>query len=280
MARHMTERQIQRPEGPPPKSRWPVDAIAQALAAETELVQDIFHGTGVRYHVGLSETIVDTWERDSYIRVRGQRDEIASSDMEPLIIDELGVQFHGTRDHRKWVIVNRDGQTFLHIPPSSPAERYQYPEAQSAASPPEPLLPAQAATSEALSEVPDANEAPVPEGPFQAFPAPPAEEQRERANKVEVMGNIAWEPKYREFQSGNVRLSFDVAVHPEPDKTVYYHVKAFGDRARRYKDQFHRGQTVHVVGGRAYETVKVKGKDQERMFIILWGMNVPGAGKP
>ena len=40
-----------------------------------------------------------------------------------------------------------------------------------------------------------------------------------------------------------------------------------------------KGRSVHLVGGKAYETVQVKGQDERREFLILWGLK-PLGGRP
>ena len=95
------------------------------------------------------------------------------------------------------------------------------------------------------------------------------------------MGNVAWEPKLREFRSGNARLQFSMAQHLEDGTTRYHLVKAFKERARRYHGQIHRGDAVHLVGGRAHEKYKDKdGNEKEREFIILWGLKPMGGSRP
>lgn len=113
-----------------------------------------------------------------------------------------------------------------------------------------------------------------------AVSEPPAETEREKNNKVDYTGNIAWEPKFREFQSGNTRLPFSIAIHMEDGSTEYKTVKAFGERAKRYNGQIHKGQAVRIVGGRAYETVTDKdGAEKKREFVILWGLKHQGEGR-
>ena len=107
-----------------------------------------------------------------------------------------------------------------------------------------------------------------------------AAEQREKSNRVELSGNIAYEPTFRQFKSGNQRLQFSLAIHMEDGSTQYKVVKAFRDRAAKYNGQIHKGDYVRIVGGRAYETTTKDGKETKRDFVILWGLKPTGQGRP
>jgi hypothetical protein len=283
----MTEREHPLPSEPAPRrsqpDRWDIAGMANALYAETELTQRLGRPPGRRFNIALGRVRLDAWEDEQYIELQTEHSQLALGGVSPHVIPEGGVVFQ-TPDHetnpnvpRLWLWA--DG-SFAFFSPSRMTEtdvfvaevRAREQERQQAATETGVLASESRPITTPSEEAPPDAPAPAPDI-AQAPSGAAAAEQREQNNRVELMGNVSWQPKFREFQSGNARLQFGIAQHLEDGSTRYHTVKAFGDRARRYNGQIQKGDAVRVVGGRATERYKDKGgNEREREFVLLWGL--------
>jgi len=255
------------PDRDPARPRWDIQGMAEALRAETELVHDVYHGQGVLFHIGLSRSKLAAWQEHGYIEATTEVMQVRMADVAPPGLDDSSVIFYSTTRPGQAVWIDHQGSITAYSAGLSPAPEHLYPE-RPAAVPVHQPLPESTPGSVEPAPLPSASE-----------PAAPSAEQREKNNRIELLGNVSWEPKFREFQSGNARLQFGVAQHLEDGSTRHHTVKAFGERARRYNSQIHKGDAIHLVGGRATEKSKDKdGNEREREFVILWGLK-PLAGR-
>lgn len=242
-----------------PRSQWPVEQIAGSLMAETELVEDYYFGTGILYHVGLSNVKLITFESHGVIKVQTGKDELSSADMEPVVIDEYGVRFYGREDGHRFVMLDKDGQVFTYTPPSSaPAPKYQYPSAEKVQ-----------AVRQSLTETPVRSSEPVPQVEAVAgsrSPASDAKSESVRRNKekkprTKIQGRVGTTPRFRKSKNAQKSIAeFDIAVHPDEKTTIWTTIVLFDKNADRLKEQLQRGQAPFKVK----DLVEVEGYHSER----------------
>lgn len=242
--------------------------MAEALRAETEVVEDLYHGQGVLFHIGLSRSKLAAWQEHSYIEATTEVMQVRMTHVAPPGIDESGVIFYSTTQRGQAVWIDHGGSIIAYSPGNSPAPEHLYPE-RPGVLPSHPPVPEPAPSSDELAPIASSSQ-----------PATEPSEQRERSNRVEIIGRVGWEPKFREFQSGNARLQFSISQQMDDGSTRWHSVKAFRERAQRYKDVIHKGDAIHLIGGRATEQYRDKnGNEREREFVILWGLKPLGGNR-
>ncbi len=266
----MTERNIrQQPEQSPQQEPWDIQGMAEALAAETELVNDPYHGQGVLFRIGLSRSKLAAWQQDGYVEAQSEAMHIRMARVERPGLDPDAVVLY-SNEPRQVLWINRSGNMTAHAVGLSPAPEHLYPAPDSLAARAHQPPPEQGSPG---SSEPASQETSRAAGAAAGELRPEGAEQREQSNRVEIIGRVGWEPKFREFQSGNARLQFSISQAMDDGSTKWHSVKAFKERARKYKDAIHKGDAVHLVGGKATEKYKdKKGQEHEREFIILWGL--------
>jgi hypothetical protein len=258
----MTERDLHHQDQAPPQEPWDIQGMAEALRAETEIVDDLYHGQGVLFRIGLSRSKLAAWEQHNYIEATTEVIQVRMADVGRPGIDDSGVIFYSRERPGQAVWIDHLGTITAHSAGLSPAPEHLYPEPTGSLPTHQPVLDA----------APNAPVTAKQAGQQDAADSTPVE-QREQSNRVEIIGRVGWEPKYREFQSGNARLQFSISQQLEDGSTRWHTVKAFKERARKYRDTVHKGDAVHLVGGRATEKYNDKsGQEREREFVILWGL--------
>ncbi len=98
------------------------------------------------------------------------------------------------------------------------------------------------------------------------------------ANKVEISGQIKWEPKFFEPREEGQKLIslFSIEwVRPKSEKKSVFSVKAFGDLAEELKKEgIAQGDTVSVVGSLNETNWKDKQTDEWKKQIEVWAHKV------
>ncbi len=118
------------------------------------------------------------------------------------------------------------------------------------------------------------------QSPSDKPPATASQEQRERPDRIRLVGTIARDPTFRATAKG-AYLRFPLAVQGE-DKTTWHHVYTTKRFAQRYKDQLQRGQQVEVIGQRQEQRQpRPDGTTRTSVFIYAYAIkpvNEPGDG--
>lgn len=72
----------------------------------------------------------------------------------------------------------------------------------------------------------------------------PSSEKQPRVTLTGRVGAV----EFGATQRGQPRLTFPLAVHPDPDTTEWHKILAFGERAQKLKGELTTGQLVEVIG--------------------------------
>jgi len=176
------------------------------------------------------------------------------------------------------VAVTNAGEVAIFISPVAKPASVPVPEAPESPLPapkpteePSPLSPQQTAARTNPGAIRDHSHKP---------PATASQEQRERPERIRLIGAIARDPTFRTTAKG-AYLRFPLAVQDE-EQTTWHHVYTTKRFAQRYRDQLQQGQQVEVIGQRQEEQQpQPDGATKTTVYVYAYAIKPakgPGAG--
>lgn len=216
-------------------TNWRLEELSKALGAEAGPFQDVIWGDGHRFFLHDIPAEVELYPEKMVVRYHSPAVYLAMSD----------VKIENDADGVRLTTEDANSRTVVSLFKAQGAISFTRPIAEDAAAP---------------AVMQDANV----EGQSKSEPdvgGNNATEHRENPNRVTLTGNVGRDPEVRTTAKGRKVLKFPLGVH-EGEKTNWYDILFFDEKADRVAAEIAKGKLVTVVGYRHEREAEIKKGNQ------------------